>query len=127
MGRRKNRHARADEWALNSIVAADVADSLHEFSKIRRIRKEVDPRNQVTQEYYDFLKTTVQTLREPRIFRREDFKLWFDSTCSSSGHKSVKQHIRIPKLDHKGLECFTDVLWTWVCFLRSKYVEARWR
>jgi hypothetical protein len=127
MRNRKPRHERADEWALNSIVAAAASENFNEFKKIRAARKEVDPSHAVTQEYFDLLVTIVKSLQEPRAFHRSDFDIWFKSTCSPHGHKGRKQHVRIPKLDLKGLAIFADVFWMWVCFLRSKYVEVKWR
>lgn len=123
----KNRHQRADEWALNSFVAAAAAESYHDFRKIRAARKEVDPSHAVSSEYYDLLIQVIKSFREPRVFLRSDFDVWFANTCSSNGHRGAKQHVRIPKLDRKGRRCFADILWLWVCFLRSKYVEVKWR
>lgn len=137
MGRPKLRLQRADEWALNSIVAVAAAEDFEEFKKIRCARREVDPANAVSEEYYNFLVKVVSGLRAGRSFLRKDFDDWFASTCSSVGHKKSNRsanpednrsnHVRIPRLDRKGQALFADVLWTWVLLLRSKYVEVKWR
>ena len=127
MGRQKHRFQRADEWALNSLVAAAAAGSFHEFQMIRSARGEVDPRHEVSEDYFQLLVKVIDGLRGPRKFLRSDFDDWFASTCSSSGHKKTKNHVRIPQLDRKGKSCFADVVWMWVNLLRSKYVEVKWR
>lgn len=143
MGRQKLRNQRADEWALNSIVAAAAAEDFGEFKKIRIARREVDPANAVSEEYYDLLVKAIKGLRASRTFQREDFDGWFECTCLSVGHKKTKAgsdsssktsatskpmtHIRIPRLDRKGRARFKDVVWAWVQLLRSKYVEVKWR
>lgn len=127
MGRQKYRLQRADEWALNSLVAAAAAEDFEEFSKIRVARREVDPANAVSREYYDLLVTVVAGLRASRSFSKEDFDGWFSCTCISNGFKGKMTHVRIPRMDRKGRACFADVVWVWVQMLRSKYVEVKWR
>ncbi len=131
MGRHKYRLQRADEWALNSLVAAAAAEDFDEFQKIRVARREVDPANAVSREYYDLLVTVIAGLRASRTFTREDFDGWFACTFLPNGHKKTKsgtmKHVRVPRLDRKGRACFADVVWVWVQLLRSKYVEVKWR
>ena len=127
MRRRKNNVQRADEWAMNTPVAAEVSDSYETFIKIRQSRQEVSSARMVSKEYFVFLIGVLQGLKVPRSFTREEFEDWFSCTFSSSGHKKNIDHVRVPRLRSIQKKEFAEVLWMWVQLIRSKDISVHWR
>ncbi len=127
MRRRKNNVQRADEWAMNTLVAAEVSDSYENFIRIRQSRKEISSASLVSKEYYVFLISVLKGLKEPRSFSKDEFDDWFSCTCSSSGHKNNIMHVRVPAVTGVQKKEFAEVLWMWVQLIRSRDISVHWR
>lgn len=128
MRRKKNILQRADEWMLNSLVAACVAKDYDEFVRIRVSRREIPASDRISKEYFHFLVGVVEGLKGPRTFTKHEFDDWFSCTCLPSGTKGTRHvHLRIPTMNHKTLKEFGEVVWMWVCLIRSKYLSVHWR
>ena len=127
MRRRKNTFQRADEWAMNLLLAAHVAKDYDEFVRIRLSRREIPVGYRVSKDYYDFIVKVIDGLKEPRTYSKEQFDTWFATVFISNGAKGGHYHIRIPRMDHKTRKEFGEVLWLWVSLIRSKDVEVQWR
>ncbi len=127
MRRKKNNLQRADEWVLNSLLAAHVAKDYDEFLKIRSARHEISSSERISNEYYDLVVSAVRALKEPRSFTKEEYDNWFASTCLSTGSKGKPLHLRIPNMDHNKRKEFGEVVWMWVSLIRSKDLEVHWR